>query len=165
MKKLVAFLEYSGGGLLFVVMTVITASSISRYMLNAPLMDSDEIARLLLLPAIFFGLAGACHHAEHIQVDLLWVRLSRRGREIVDYFADVVMTLFVATMAFAAVWRVLDIKASRVGTYELRLPMWPFFAVASIGLILSAVVLLRRLLAKGPPGSGRPADDRDEGLA
>lgn len=146
MKKLIAFLEYAGGGLLFVVMVLITASAFSRYALNAPLLDSDDIARLLLLPAIFFGLAGACHHGDHIQVDLLWENLGERGKAWLDAFATLVMTVCMGAMAYASALRVLDIQASRVGTYELRLPLWPFFALASVGLILSAVVLARKLL-------------------
>lgn len=161
MKKLVSFLEYAGGGLLFIVMALITASAACRYLLNAPLLDSDEIARLLLLPAVFFGMAGACHHAEHIQVDLLWEQLGQRGRALVDRFAGWVMTLFVALMAIAAVMRVADIRASQVGTYELRLPLWPFFAVASLGLVLSAIVLMRRLVAPGRRESSPPPSAED----
>lgn len=145
MRRLVAFLEYTGGGLLFVVMALITASAACRYLLNAPLLDSDDFARLLLLPAIFFGLAGACHHAEHIQVNLLWESLGPRGRAIVDRVAGLVMALSVALMAWAAVTRVVAVQASRVGTYELRVPLWPFFAIASVGLVLSAIVLVRKL--------------------
>ena len=146
MKRLIAFLEYAGGGLLFVVMVLITASAVSRYVLNSPLLDSDDIARLLLLPAIFFGLAGACHHGEHIQVDLLWENLGDRGKAWLDGFATLVMTVCVGAMAYASALRVFDIHASRVGTYELRLPLWPFFALASLGLVLSALVLLRKLV-------------------
>lgn len=146
MKRVVAFLEYVGGGLLFVVMVLITSSAFCRYVLNAPLLDSDDLARLLLLPAIFFGLAGACHHGEHIQVDLLRETLSPRGRQLLDRFSLLIMTVFLGAMAYAAVLRVFDIQASRVGTYELRLPFWPFFALASTGLVLSVVVLARQLL-------------------
>jgi TRAP-type C4-dicarboxylate transport system permease small subunit len=146
MKRVITFLEYVGGGLLFVVMVLITASAFCRYALNAPLLDSDDLARLLLLPAIFFGLAGACHHGEHIQVDLLWETLSPRNRQLLDRFSLLIMTVCVGTMAYASVHRVFDIQASRVGTYELRLPLWPFFALASAGLVFSAVVLARRLL-------------------
>lgn len=153
MKRVVAFLEYVGGGLLFIVMVLITVSAFCRYALNAPLLDSDDLARLLLLPAIFFGLAGACHHGEHIQVDLLWEALGPRGRRLLDRFSLLVMTVCVGAMAYAAVRRVFDIQASRVGTYELRLPLWPFFALASAGLVLSVVVLARRLVR--PPDRTR----------
>jgi TRAP-type C4-dicarboxylate transport system permease small subunit len=57
MKRVITFLEYVGGGLLFVVMVLITASAVCRYVLNAPLLDSDDIARLLLLHLLR---AGGC---------------------------------------------------------------------------------------------------------
>lgn len=164
MKRLVSFLEYAGGGLLFIVMVLITASAACRYLLNTPLLDSDDIARLLLLPAVFFGLAGACHHGEHIQVDLLWEQLAARGQALVDRFAGLVMALSISAMAFAAVTRVLDIKTSQVGTYELRFPLWPFFAVASLGLVLSALVLVRRMFRPAahasPQALHEPSEDR-----
>lgn len=155
MKRLVNTIEWLGGGLLFVVMVLITASAFSRYVFNAPLLDSDDISRLLLLPAIFFGLAAACHYGDHILVDLVWDSLSPRGKRVVDRFANVMMIVIVGSMAYAAVGRVMDIRASHVGTYEMRIPLWPFFAAACAGLILSAVVLVWRLLS-GP--SGEPTE-------
>lgn len=146
MKRLIVFVEWTGGILLFAVMTLITLSALARYGFNRPLLDGDDIARLLLLPAIFFGLAGACHRGEHIQVDLLWERLSPRWRLAVDRLATGAMLLIVGAMAAASVPRVVDLMNSHVGTYELRLPLWPFFAIASLGLIFSAVVLAKRLL-------------------
>jgi C4-dicarboxylate transporter, DctQ subunit len=146
MKTLLTGLEYAAGTLLFLVMILITASALSRYAFNTPLLDSDDISRLMLLPAVFFGLASACHHGEHIQVDLLWERLGEKGRFQIDRLSTAAMVVFVSAIAYGAVWRVMDIRASQVGTYELRLPLWPFFAVASLGMVLSAVVLIHRLL-------------------
>lgn len=150
MKPLIKTIEWLGGGLLFVVMVLITASAFSRYVFNAPLLDSDDISRLLLLPAIFFGLAAACYHGDHILVDLIWDSLGPTSKRVVDRFATIMMILIVGVMAYAAVGRVMDIRASQVGTYEMRIPLWPFFAVACVGLILSTVVLVWRLFA----GSG-----------
>ncbi len=150
MKRLIVFLEWVGGGLLFIVMALITSSAFSRYAFSAPLVDSDDIARLLLLPAIFFGLAGACHHGEHIQVDLLWNGLGNAARLQVDRFATLCMAVIVGAMAYSAIGRVIDIFDSNVGTYEMRIPLWPFFAVACLGLVLSAIVLVHRLFVMRP---------------
>lgn len=153
MKRLLHAFQYLAGGLLFVVMVLITASAIARYGFNRPLLDGDDLARLLLLPAIFFGLAGACERGEHIQVDLIRERLKARGRLLMDRFADFVAMLVIGAMAIASVPRVQDIFASHVGTYELRLPLWPFFALASLGLLVTTAVMVLRVvrLFRGEP--------------
>lgn len=153
MKQLIRFAEIVGGALLLVVLVLITASAISRYGFNRPLLDGDDIARLLLLPAIFFGLAGTCHRGEHIQVDLVWEQLRPAGRLAMDRLATFLMVVIVGAMAVASVPRVIDIYNSHQGTYEMRLPMWPFFAAASLGLILSGLVLVRRLFTLHQEGS------------
>ena len=144
MKNVIRVVEYLSAGLLFVVMVIITSSAISRYFFNAPLLDGDDLARLLLLPAIFFGLAGACHHDEHVRVDMLWERLRAKGRRCVDLFAIGVTAIVIGTMGVAAVGRVMDIHGSGVGTYELRMPMWPYFALACVAILLTALILLSR---------------------
>ena len=103
MNRLVTVFQDVAGALLFVVMALITSSAIARYGFNRPLLDGDDIARLLLLPAVFFGLAGACDRGEHIQVDLIWERLSARGRLAIDRFANVVTLIVVGAMAVASV--------------------------------------------------------------
>ncbi len=148
MKKIIQFVEYVSGGLLFIVMIMITLSAISRYLFNAPLLDGDDIARLLLLPAIFFGLAGCCQHDEHIRVDLLWEYCRHHGRRLIEIIAASVTALVMLGLGLSAIGRVLDIYNSGVGTYELRMPMWPFFALACIALLLCAVIALKNLASQ-----------------
>ncbi|MBL8380335.1 MAG: TRAP transporter small permease [Burkholderiales bacterium] len=141
MHRLVLFAERAGGVLLFLVMCLVTASAASRYAFARPMLDGDDLARLLLLPAILFGLVGACLHGEHIQVDLLWERLGPVGRRRIDVGARAVTLLIVGAMAIASIGRVFDIYSGRQGTFELRMPFWPFFAAASVGLCCAALVL------------------------
>ncbi|MGE0314391.1 MAG: TRAP transporter small permease [Lautropia sp.] len=155
MNRIIVAMEAAGGVALAAVMLIVTASAFGRYAFNSPLVDGDDLARLVLGPAIFWGFAGACRHGEHVRVDLLWEAASVRLRSIIDRFATGFTFVVVAAMATTAARRVLDLQASREGTYELRLPLWPSFAASFVGLAAGTLVLGWLLLRR----RGEP-DDR-----
>src|SRR5690606_2320806 len=101
----------------------------------------------------FWGLACACWRGEHIQVDLLWSALPRRAQLVMDLVAQTVLLGCMAVLAWAIFVRVGQIIRSGMSTGDLLVPMWPFFAVASLGLGLAVLVLpiyILRLIKSRP---------------
>ena len=103
--------------------------------------DSYDFGRLLLGILIFWGIAATSYRGTHITVDLVWTAASPRWRRVIDVFATLVLLLVVATQTITLFDKVQLTRADHVLTYDLQLPVWPFFLVAWLGDV-SAVLLI-----------------------
>ena len=157
MKRLIDLMERAGALFLFAIMTLITVSAITRYLINWPLPDGDSLSRLFLAVVVFWGFAAACLHDEHIQFDLI-VESSPAGvRRALMALALVVTLGAVSVLCWMAATRVLDLSRTGEKTFDLGLPLWPFYAVAWLGLLAAVLALAWRLIgrsAQEPPGGG-----------
>lgn len=148
LDRAVEFVERAAAMFLAAITALTFVSVFLRYLFRAPLPDDFDLSRLLLGVCVFWGIACACHRGEHIQVDLLWRALPRRGRLAMDALATAVTLGFMALFAWMMLARVAATRAAGMTTFELQLPLWPFYGVAWLGLGLAVVLLaayLRRL--------------------
>lgn len=103
--------------------------------------DYYDFGRLLLGILIFWGIAATSYRGTHITVDLVWANATPRWQRWIDIFATLVL-LFVVTVQTVTLFdKVVTTYQDNVLTYDLRLPNWPFFAVAWAG-DCSAVLLI-----------------------
>lgn len=71
-----------------------------RYVLNAPLMWTEELARLMAVGTTYFGGVVVLIAREHIRVDVIESLLERRALAMLAIFGDVLIALFLATVAY-----------------------------------------------------------------
>ena len=103
--------------------------------------DGYDFGRMLLGILIFWGIAATSYRGTHITVDLIWASASPRYQRLIDIFATLVL-LFVVVMQTTMLFdKVAQTRIDNVLTYDLRLPVWPFYAVAWAGDV-SAVILI-----------------------
>ena len=95
---------------------------------------------------MFWGIALAGFHNRHIQVDGFWELAPAWGKRAIDIFATSVTLAFMALFAWMLKGKVMSVLASNEQTFDLRLPVWPFHAVAALGIALAATLLLLRLV-------------------
>ncbi|WP_300303182.1 TRAP transporter small permease [Ferrovibrio sp.] len=134
-------------GLLLGAIAVLTFSAVMlRWLFNYGLPDAFDFSRLLLGTAMFWGIALAGFHNRHIQVDGFWELAPAWGKRAIDIFATVVTLAFMALFAWMLEGKVMSVLASNEQTFDLRLPVWPFHAVAALGIALAAILLLLRLI-------------------
>jgi TRAP-type transport system small permease protein len=124
-----------------IVAADIFISVLLRDVFRVSIPDSYDFGRLLLGILIFWGIAATSYRGTHITVDLVWANVSPRWQRVIDIFATVVL-LFVVTVQTATLFdKVVGTYHDNVLTFDLRLPTWPFFAVAWAGDV-SAVLLI-----------------------
>lgn len=141
MKPLIRWMERAGALFLFIIMVVIATTTVTRYLFNWPIPDGDSIARMLLAVVVFWGFAAACLHGEHIQLDLFTESLPPKPRALVYRLTAALIFGAVATATWAAWHRIGDLRTSGEITYDLGLPLWPFYAVAFLGFVAASLVL------------------------
>lgn len=103
--------------------------------------DYYDFGRLLLGILIFWGIAATSYRGTHITVDLVWANVRPRYQRWIDVFATLVLLFVVTVQTITLFDKVYTTYQDNVLTYDLRLPNWPFFAVAWIGDV-SAVLLI-----------------------
>ena len=157
--RIVAALEIVAGAFLAIVTALTFASVVLRYAFNWGIPDAFDISRNLLGVVIFWGIALAGHRGDHITVDLLWGAFGPRLRRAVDLLAGCLSLGGIAVFAWMMADKVMTTRADNVLTFDLQLPVWPFFLVAWLGLVLAVLLLLLRLvrLVLAPPSDGGAA--------
>jgi TRAP-type transport system small permease protein len=124
-----------------VVAADVFISVMLRYFFNVSIPDSYDFGRLLLGILIFWGIGATSYRGTHITVDLLYANVSPRWQRAIDVFATLVLLFVVAVQTWTLYDKVESTRADHVLTFDLRLPTWPFFALAWIGDV-SAVILI-----------------------
>jgi TRAP-type C4-dicarboxylate transport system permease small subunit len=103
--------------------------------------DYYDFGRLLFGILIFWGIAATSYRGTHITVDLVWANVRPKYQRWIDVFATLVLLFVVTVQTITLFDKVSTTYQDNVLTYDLRLPTWPFFAVAWIGDV-SAVLLI-----------------------
>ncbi|HEX4259751.1 MAG TPA: TRAP transporter small permease subunit [Acetobacteraceae bacterium] len=137
--------EWVAGALLAFVAALTFVAVALRYILGWSIPDAYDLSRNFLGILIFWGIAVTSFRAEHITVDLVWTQLPPRGRRGLDLLGTLFTLACMGAFAWAMLQKVLDERASGEETYDLHLRVWPFYAIAWIGLAVSVLLLLVRL--------------------
>ena len=119
----------------------IFVSVLLRYFFSVQIPDSYDFGRLLLGILIFWGIAATSYRGGHITVDLVYANVGVRMKRVIDVFATLVLLFVVTVQTYTLFDKVRGTWADHVLTFDLRLPVWPFFLVAWIGDV-SAVLLI-----------------------
>ena len=135
-----------GATALFAVMVLVFVAVLLRYF-GIVVPDSYDLSRMLLGVLIFWGIALAVAENALIKVDALFSVAGPRGRRMIRAFAAVVTAIVLGLVAWRAGVAVVDAFDSKVSTSDLRLRLWPYYAVASTALFLAVAIALGRMMA------------------
>src|SRR4249920_143714 len=124
-----------------IVAADIFISVLLRYFFSVQIPDAYDFGRLLLGILIFWGIAATSYRGTHITVDLVWANVNQRWQRVIDVFATLVLLFVVTVQTYTLFDKVTGTYNDHVLTFDLRLPTWPFFAVAWAGDV-SAVLLI-----------------------
>jgi len=139
--RLIDTIEVTAAGFLAVVTLLTFVSVLLRYFFAWAIPDSYDFTRLLLGIVIFWGIAVASYRGDHISVDLLWSASPAWAKRTMDIFSALVTLVAMAAFTWMFAVKVLGTRADNVGTFDLRQPVWIYYAIAWVGLG-SAVLLL-----------------------
>jgi TRAP-type C4-dicarboxylate transport system permease small subunit len=141
MDRFIDGIELTAAAFVGIVAADIFISVILRNVFRVSIPDSYDFGRLLLGILIFWGIAATSYRGNHITVDLLYSNVGDRSKRVIDVFATLVLLFVVTVQTYTLFDKVRGTFADNVLTYDLRLPVWPFFLVAWLGDV-SAVLLI-----------------------
>jgi TRAP-type C4-dicarboxylate transport system permease small subunit len=144
MDRFIDSIEWIAAVLVGVVAADVFISIMLRYFFSIQIPDSYDFGQLLLGITIFWGIAATSYRGTHITVDLLYANVSPRWQRAMDVFATLVLLFVVAVQTWTLFDKVVTTRDSNVQTFDLRLPVWPFFALAWIGDIAAVLLIAVR---------------------
>jgi TRAP-type C4-dicarboxylate transport system permease small subunit len=140
MDRFIDSIELVAAFFVGIVAADVFVSVLLRYFFSTAIPDSYDFGRLLLGILIFWGIAVTSYRGTHITVDLLWANVGPRAQRYIDIFATLVLLLVMLVLTYALFDKVVSTYEANISTFDLRLPTWPYFAVAWLGVV--AAVLL-----------------------
>lgn len=110
--------------------------------LGLHLPDAQEFASLFMAVAVFWGMVGTVLRDELIKVDIVTVLFGSDKRRVIRWIGLLIAAGLLVALAAAGVRQLMLVLGSGEVTPELRLPLWPFLALALSGLVLTAIAAL-----------------------
>ncbi len=147
-------------GIVFAVIVTLTIAQVFfRFVLDSPLVWSEELVRLLLIWMTFIGAAVVCWDGRHLNVDVLFVRMPAGIRRALRLINVSLAVIFLAVLVWGG-WPLIEL-AHWVEIGALDLPESYYRVPAIIGGVLMILfILLRAFLRwKKPSADGTPSDD------
>src|SRR6187200_2032095 len=141
MDRFIDTIEWVAAFFVGIVAANIFLQVLLRNLFTYSIPDAYDFGRLMLGILIFWGIAATSYRGGHITVDLVWANVGPRWQRAIDVFATLVLLFVVTVQTYTLFDKVRGTYDDHVLTYDLRLPTWPFFAVAWAGDV-SAVVLI-----------------------
>ena len=128
-------------------------SVLLRYFFAASIPDAYDLGKNMLGILIFWGIAATSYRGSHITVDLVWASASPRWQRVIDIFATLVLLFVVTVMTVMLFDKVRQTYAQHIVSYDLGVPIWPFYALAWAGdvsaVLLIAIRTLRLVMTPG----------------
>lgn len=144
MKRLLSATELVAAFFLLAIAVLTAGNVLLRDLFAIQIPDWFDGARMLQGIALFWGVALATYYGSHICVDALWEHLGPPARRRLDIVATLLTLAFLVPLAWM-VW-VKVAGTGTQGTMDLRMPLWVFYAVASVGTTVAVLLALVRIV-------------------
>jgi TRAP-type C4-dicarboxylate transport system permease small subunit len=130
----------AGGVLSLATALLVTASVLSRWLLQQPIPGDFEFVQMATAICVFAFLPLCQWHRGNIVVDSFTTRLSERTRNLIDAVWDIVYAGIMALFAWGLLIGAHESFANGTTTMMLGLPLWPAIAVSGVLCALLAAV-------------------------
>lgn len=115
---------------------------------------------MILVIVVFLAVAHSEDMGDHITIDLIYERVGKGWKRVLDVFSDVLTLVVVTLLSYQLYQFVIRNQNSGAETPVLDLPVWPFVAVASFGAAFYVISTLMRIVLRL---KGLPVDAGDTG--
>ena len=127
------------------IVAVMFYEVVARYAFNAPTVWAYELTIFLFGGCMIIGGAYAHRYSSHVNVDIVYGRLSPRVKAILDLLTATLFFLFVGIL----LWRGMDFALTSIRNLELTDTLWaPPIYLFKISLPIGAGLIFLQGIAK-----------------
>lgn len=132
---------------LLILVGVVTAGVIARYVFSRPIIGGNEVIQFLSVTVVMLALPHCTASNGHVRADVLDKALGHYGRLFGDVLARVLSVAALAVLAHRAFDHMADSRQFGDVTNMLGLPVWPLYGIVLAGVAISAVVMVVQIVA------------------
>jgi C4-dicarboxylate transporter DctM subunit len=141
-ERIARLLNIFGVAMGLIMVLIVTANVIGRYLFRRPLIGTVEVEEFMLLVLVFFGIGYAQIKKRHVSITTLVDRLPRKAQLVINN-----VTFLPSLIAFSLItWQSLVMaetyRSKGVSSLFLEVPLWPFLWVLAIGTGVFCLALL-----------------------
>lgn len=140
------WLALAAGLVLAMMMVLVFAGVLLRYLFNAPILGSNEILELASVAVVMLAIPYCTVEDAHVRIDLLDSFLGRAGRLLTDAIYRLLAIVLLFFLVRSYLGRTLDAWTYADTTNLLHIPIWPFYGLVGLGMGLFAAILALQLL-------------------
>ncbi|MEJ8859893.1 TRAP transporter small permease [Variovorax robiniae] len=144
MDRMINTIEWLAAMFVGIVALNIFIAVVLRKFFDTSIPDAYDFGRMLLGILIFWGIAATSYRGGHITVDLVWTASGPRMKRVIDVFATLVLLFVVAVQTATLFDKVRGTWVDNVQTFDMNIPVWPFYAVAWFGDVCAVVLIAIR---------------------
>jgi TRAP-type C4-dicarboxylate transport system permease small subunit len=134
--------NYSGFGFLFLLMLLVVAHVIGRYVLVFPIPGSVELIEFLMVLVVFLGLAECAVRRGNVSVNLFVDLMPKNAQVMIDAFTCLLSIAIVSLITWQSAVQVKILWQSGHVSGVLHIPHYPFAIVMVLGWAAFDLVLI-----------------------
>lgn len=140
---------------LFILMWLTCLDIVGRELFNKPITGTYELTGLMMVVIVFLSLSITQYYQEHIDITFLSDKLSPKAQAILSMVVYLVCFLFLIVLVWQFILYAQKLWQGNYISSDLRIPFSPFAIIASLGMIIFALSLLRDFFAAWLKGVDR----------
>lgn len=133
-------------GVIISIAAVVIVSVFLRYLFGISYVWLQELIVFLFIFSTFFGSALAYYRNEHLAIDILYVKLPDRIKNILDIFFDILI-LYLNYQIIIVSFKWMD-RVGNVVTPGMRIPMSYIYFILPASAFLMIIYLLSNIYRK-----------------
>ena len=129
-----------------VVIPILTAQVISRYVLGHSLTWSEELARYIFIWQIWLGSSYCVQKNRHIRIDIFTHKLPKGAKNVFETFVAIVSIAFLIFLTFKGIKIVQMVSRMGQTSAALKLPMSYIYACIPVSCILMMIRYIEHII-------------------
>ena len=147
--RIVDVIEWIASAFVLAMMINTVIAVALRWLFAAAIPDYYDFGRFMLCILVLWGMATTGYRGGHITMDVLWTFAGRRVQRAINLFAELVTLAALVVLCLALLDQTLQAHRDNILTYDIRLPTWPFLAIAWSGTVSAIILIAIRTLRSG----------------
>ncbi len=127
---------------LFFMIFIPSVDVLLRVVFGKGILGAEELVSLVQVIIVFFALAYTASQKGHIGVDLIYDRLPQRVQPIINSTISFICAVLCLLTAWQTLKHAEETWGSSLTTVVLKIPIFPFEFLTTLGFLLTGLVFL-----------------------
>ncbi len=141
-ERIARLLNIFGVAMGLIMVLIVTANVIGRYLFRRPLIGTVEVEEFMLLVLVFFGIGYAQIKKRHVSITTVVDRLPRKAQLVINNVTFLPSLIAFSLITLQSLVMAETYRSKGVSSLFLEVPLWPFLWVLAIGTGVLCLALL-----------------------